>query len=120
MCQQLDVSRTGRSQWVARDESDWSQANSALAWRALHPESDRHSRRPRLVQALVAEGSPAGHERVRHSLLRQGLQLVCRRPCLVTNDSDYDLPLIPRILDGRFDGWVPDRAWVVDITYLRT
>lgn len=122
MCRQLDVSRTGYCQWEARDESDRSKANSALDVRvaALHAASDQSYGRPRLVEALEAEGSPAGHERVRQSLLRQGLKPVYKRPYLVTTDSDHDLPLAPNILDRRFDGWAPDRAWVADITYLRT
>ena len=122
MCRQLDVSRTGYCQWEARDESDRSKANSALDARvaALHAESGQSYGRPRLVEALVAEGSPAGHERVRQSLLRQGLKPVYKRPYLVTTDSDHDLLLAPNVLDRRFDGWAPDRVWVADITYLRT
>jgi transposase InsO family protein len=87
---------------------------------ALHAESDRSYGRPRIVEALVAEGTPAGHERVRQSLLRQGLRPVYKRPYLVTTDSDHDRPVAPNVLDRRFDGWLPDRAWVADITYLRT
>lgn len=122
MCRQLDVSRTGYCQWEARDESDRSKANSALDARvaALHAQSNGSYGRPRIVEALVAEGSPAGHERVRQSLLRQDLRPVYKRPYLVTTDSDHGLPLAPNILDRRFDGRVPDRAWVADITNLRT
>jgi transposase InsO family protein len=116
------VSRTGYCQWATREESDRSKANSALDTRvaALHAESDRSYGRPRIVEALVAEGTPAGHERVRQSLLRQGLKPVYKRPYLATTDSDHDLPVAPNILERRFDGWAPDRAWVADITYLRT
>jgi transposase InsO family protein len=122
LCRQLGVSRTGYCQWATREESDRSKANSALDTRvaALHAESDRSYGRPRIVEALVAEGTPAGHERVRQSLLRQGLKPVYKRPYLATTDSDHDLPVAPNILERRFDGWAPDRAWVADITYLRT
>jgi transposase InsO family protein len=122
LCRQLGVSRTGYCQWATREESDRSKANSALDARvaALHAESDRSYGRPRIVEALVAEGTPAGHERVRQSLLRQGLKPVYKRPYLATTDSDHDLPVAPNILERRFDGWAPDRAWVADITYLRT
>jgi transposase InsO family protein len=122
LCRQLGVSRTGYCQWATREESDRSKANSALDTRvaALHAESDRSYGRPRIVEALVAEGTPAGHERVRQSLLRQGLRPVYKRPYLVTTDSDHDRPVAPNVLDRRFDGWLPDRAWVADITYLRT
>jgi transposase InsO family protein len=122
LCRQLGVSRTGYCQWAAREESDRSRANSALDARvaALHAESGQSYGRPRIVEALVAEGSRVGHERVRQSLLRQGLRPVYKRPYLVTTDSDHDQPVAPNVLDRRFDGWLPDRAWVADITYLRT
>jgi len=122
LCRQLGVSRTGYCQWATREESDRSKANSALDARvaALHAESGQSYGRPRIMEALVAEGSRVGHERVRQSLLRQGLKPVYKRPYLVTTDSDHDRPVAPNVLDRRFDGWLPDRAWVADITYLRT
>ena len=122
LCRQLGVSRTGYCQWAAREESCRSQANSALDARvaALHAESGQSYGRPRLVEALMAEGCRVGHERVRRSLLRQGLKPVYKHPYLVTTDSDHDRPVAPNVLDRRFDGWLPDRAWVADITYLRT
>ena len=122
LCRQLGVSRTGYCQWAAREESCRSQANSALDARvaALHAESGQSYGRPRLVEALMAEGCRVGHERVRQSLLRQGLKPVYKHPYLVTTDSDHDRPVAPNVLARRFDGWLPDRAWVADITYLRT
>lgn len=122
LCRQLGISRTGYCQWAGREESDRSKANSALDARvaALHAESDRSYGRPRIVEALATEGTPAGHERVRQSLLRQGLRPVYKCPYLVTTDSEHDLPVAPNILDRRFDGWAPGQAWVADITYLRT
>jgi putative transposase len=53
-------------------------ANAALDARvaALHAASKRSYGRPRLVASLGAQGTPAGHERVRQSLLRQGLKPV--------------------------------------------
>jgi len=122
LCRQLGVSRTGYCQWAAREESCRSQANSALDARvaALHAASGQSYGRPRLVEALMAEGCREGHERVRQSQLRQGLKPVYKHPYLVTTDSDHDRPVAPNVLDRRFDGWLPDRAWVADITYLRT
>lgn len=122
LCRQLEVSRTGYYQWLARDESDRAKANLALDTRvaALHAASAGSYGRPRIVEALAVEGTRVGHERVRQSLRRQGLRPVYKRPYLVTTDSDHDLPVAPNVLDRRFDGWSVDRAWVADITYLRT
>jgi transposase InsO family protein len=61
-----------------------------------------------------------GSERVRQSLRRQGLRPVYKRPYRVTTDSSHHLPVAPNTLDRRFDGWLPNRAWVADLTYIAT
>ena len=43
-----------------------------------------------------------------------------RRSYVVTTDSSHRLPVAPNLLDRRFDGWQPNRAWVADITYVPT
>jgi putative transposase len=58
--------------------------------------------------------------RVRRSLRRQSLEPVYRRGYVVTADSDHKLAVAPNLLDRRFDGWAPNRAWVGDITYVAT
>lgn len=122
MCRQLDVSRSGYCQWRARPPSNGSIANRALDARvaALHAESDRSYGRVRIVRALREQGTAVGHERVRQSLLRQGLQAVYKRPYRVTTDSRHDKPVAPNILERRFEGWQPNQAWVADITYIVT
>ncbi|CAE6794691.1 IS3 family transposase ISBvi3 [Paraburkholderia haematera] len=59
-------------------------------------------------------------ERVRRSLQRLGLRTVYKRPYRVTTDSAHRLPVAPKLLDRRFDGWQPEQAWVSDITFSRT
>ena len=122
MCRQLGVSRTGYCQWRQRAASERALANAALDVRvaALHAASKRSYGRPRLVASLRAQGTPAGHERVRQSLLRQGLKPVYKRPYRVTTDSEHDLPIAPNVLARRFDGWQLGQAWVGDLTYIAT
>jgi putative transposase len=122
MCRQLDVSRSGYGQWRVRPPSNRSIANDALDARvaALHAESDRSYGRERIVRALREQGTVVGHERVRQSLLRQGLQPVYKRPYRVTTDSQHDKPIAPNVLERRFEGWQPNQAWVADITYILT
>ena len=122
MCRQLGVSRTGFCQWRQRAASARALANAALDVRvaALHAASKRSYGRPRLVSSLCAQGTPAGHERVRQSLLRQGLKPVYKRPYRVTTDSAHDMPIAPNVLERRFDGWQLGQAWVGDLTYIAT
>jgi putative transposase len=72
MCRQLEVSRTGYSQWRTRAPSDRSIANATLDAQvaAMHAESHRSYGRPRIVRGLRAQGVAVSHERVRHSLKR--------------------------------------------------
>ena len=122
MCRALAVSRTGYCQWRVRPESGRSKANSALDARvaALHAGSGRTFGRPRIAKALGEQGVAVCQERVRQSLLRQGLRPVYKRPYRVTTDSRHDQPVAPNVLERRFGDWQPNEAWVGDITYLRT
>ncbi|GLC97578.1 hypothetical protein Tamer19_69870 [Cupriavidus sp. TA19] len=72
------------------------------------------------MRQLRAQGQPVGPERVRHSLHRQGLRPVYKRPYRVTTGSAHSLPVAPNLLDRRFDGWRPNQAWVSDITFVAT
>ena len=118
----LDVSRSGYCQWRRRGPSARTQANAALdaAVAAIHRSSRGSYGRPRIVRQLRAQGQPASAERVRRSLQRQGLRPVYKRPYRVTTDSTHRQPVAPNLLDRRFDGWLPNRAWVSDITFIRT
>jgi len=122
MCRLLGVSRSGFLQWRSRPPSHRARANAALDARvaAVHAESGRAYGRPRVVRALRDSGLHVGHERVRRSLRRQGLASVHRKPYRTTTDSAHAHPVAPNLLERRFDGWAPDRAWVADITYVRT
>ncbi len=87
---------------------------------AIHATSKRSYGRPRIVRGLREQGINIGHERVRHSLRRQHLRPVYKRPYRVTTDSNHHKPTAPNVLDRRFDGWRVNQAWVADITYIPT
>ncbi len=48
------------------------------------------------------------------------LRSVYRKKYRVTTDSNHRKPVAQNLLDRRFDGWGPNRAWTTDITYLLT
>ena len=122
MCRQLEVSRTGYSQWTKRAPSNRSIANEVLDAQvaAIHAGSNRSYGRPRIVRELHDQGIQVSHERVRNSLNRQGLRPVYKRPYRVTTDSAHHKPIAHNVLDRRFDGWQVNQAWVGDITYVAT
>ena len=122
MCGLLEVSRSGYCQWRDRAPSDRARSNAALdaAVSKLHAVSRRSYGRPRIVRSLRKQGLQVGHERVRKSLLRQGLRPLYRRPYRVTTDSNHKKPVADNILDRRFHGWPVNRAWVGDVTCVAT
>jgi transposase InsO family protein len=122
MCQHLDVSRTGYLKWRKRAPSDRAIANAALDAQvaAIHAQARRSYGRPRIVRVLHANGVAVGHERVRQSLLRQALRPVYRKPYRVTTDSAHMKPVAANVLNRRFAGWQINRAWLADLTYIRT
>ena len=122
LCRVLSVSRTGYCQWRVRAPSARALANKALDAKVqlVHRDSRGSYGRPRITQQLRRQGEHVSAERVRRSLKRQGLRPVYRRAYVVTTDSRHPLPVAPNLLDRRFDGWQPNRAWVADITYVAT
>lgn len=122
LCRLLVVSRSGYCQWRVRAPSQGAKRRLQLDKQvaALHAQSRATYGRPRLVQALAAQGVKTSAERVRRSLIRQGLRPVYRRAWKSTTDSAHRLPVAPNILARRFDGWASNRAWAADVTYLPT
>src|SRR5262249_14496574 len=109
-------------QWRRRAPSARAQANAALDAQVavLHAQARQSYGRPRIVQALRAQGIVVGHERVRQSLLRQALRPLYRKPYRVTTDSQHAKPVATNILNRRFEGWAVNQAWVADLTYIPT
>lgn len=122
MCRLLEVSRTGYCQWRTRAPSARALANGRLDAQVagLHVASGRSYGRNRIVRGLRQQGQCVSHERVRRSLVRQGLSPVYRRPYRVTTDSKHGKPVAANVLDRRFEGWQINQAWVADVTYVAT
>ena len=119
----LQVSRSGYYQWRARPVSSRSLANKQLdaQVKQVHHESQGTYGRPRITHFLRTQHQlRVGHERVRQSLLRQGLQPVYKKAYVPTTDSNHSFPIAPNVLNRRFTTWRVDAAWLGDITYLST
>ena len=106
MCRSMGVSRSGYCQWRNRPNSGRTIANAVLDVHvaSVHAQSAQTYGRPRIVEHLQNTGHVVGHERIRQSLLRQGLRPVYKRPYRVTTDSEHDKPVAPYVLKRRFDG----------------
>jgi len=74
----------------------------------------------RLQAALRAEGLSLGRYRIRKLMRELALTARWRRKRIRTTDSGHDLKTAENLLERRFKQDAPNRAWVCDITYVRT
>ncbi|AFT84791.1 hypothetical protein BUPH_06815 [Paraburkholderia phenoliruptrix BR3459a] len=72
------------------------------------------------MHALREQGLRIGRYRVRTVMREASLRTSWKRKFVSTTDSRHTLPVAENVLDRQFDVAEPNRAWVSDITYIRT
>lgn len=116
----LDVSRAGyyASRRRARQPKPACPVTPYL--KAAFTESGRSYGSRRLRVALANRGMVVTRYRVRTLMRVNGLRPVWKRKFVHTTDSNHALPIADNILDRQFAPQAANRAWVADITYIRT
>lgn len=74
----------------------------------------------RMVTALKEKGIIIGRYKVRQLMQKSNLKPVWKRKFIHTTDSRHDLPVAGNILARQFNPVAPNKAYVSDITYVRT
>jgi len=123
MCRHLEVSRSGFYASQLRPESPRAKEDRRLrvGIRAAWKESRRTYGSHRLHEDLKEDGEQVSRKRVLRLMKEDGVVgKQRRRRFVVTTDSKHTLPIAPNILDRKFEVSHANRAWVGDITYLRT
>ncbi len=123
MCHVLQVSRAGFHAWLARPESPRATRRAGLLEqaRAVHRESRGTYGSPRVHRALEARGVACCENTVAKLMRLAGVRgAAARRFVVRTTDSRHGHAVAENALGRRFDPGPPDRAWVGDITYIRT
>jgi len=106
------------------------------AHRRTKPGAKPHQEQVHVKAAFATSGATYGSRRVMHALRRQGLRIGryrvrtlmreaglrarWKRKFVSTTDSRHTLPVAENLLGRQFDVSEPNRAWVSDITYIRT
>ena len=123
MCRVLGVSKSGYYVWRNRKPSARKLEDERLkiAIKAAH-ERGRGTYGPEKIQDELAdvEKMEAGINRIKR--LRRELKIRCKqvKKYKATTDSNHNLPVAPNLLNQDFGVPGPNRAWVVDITYVAT
>lgn len=122
MCKVFKVSRSGfynsRNYLVsARDRE-----NRMLLFeiQRIHEQSKASYGSPRITAELRAMGYKVSRPRVARLMKQHGIRAVHAKKFVVTTDSSHNYPVVENKLNRNFKAEAACRAWVSDITYVRT
>lgn len=122
MCRLMQVSPSGYYAWRKGGPSKRAVEDAELEKEIvkIHDESHEIYGYRRIYKELLAAGKRVSRRRVARlmrKLKRQGRQY---RRYVVTTKPGKRLPEVPDLLKRRFTAEEPNKAWVSDITYIRT
>lgn len=118
-CRVLGVSRSGFYEAKRRADAP-AVCTATVHVRAAFASSQQSYGSRRMVTELSNRGVVAGRFKVRRLMRQAGLKPVWKRKFIHTTDSKHDLPIADNVLDRQFNPPAPNRAYVSDITYVRT
>jgi putative transposase len=119
VCRVLAVSCSGYYQRRQRGDCE-ADVMATVQIKATFAASHRSYGSRRLCRALRAQGAAIGRYRMRRLMRKAMLRPVWKRKFVHTTDSRHTLPVAENVLDRQFEVAAPNRAWVSDITYVRT
>jgi putative transposase len=122
LCKVLKVSRSGFYAWLRRGPSEREQQDQALAEEIheIHRKSRRAYGSPRIYRALRSQGHGCGRHRVARIMRLEGLQGCSKQRFYRTATTRSERKAAPDLLERVFEVDAPNRAWVGDITQIRT
>jgi len=122
MCDVLKVSRSGYYAWRERPHSEREQANRTLRTTIvrIHTESRGTYGSPRVYEKLRRGGAACGRHRVARLMREEGLRGKAKQRFRSIATKRSQMPSAPNVLARSFSAPAPDRAWVADITIVRT
>jgi transposase InsO family protein len=120
MCKILKVSQSGYYAWGKRQPSRRQRENELLLGRIkeIWKQSRCTYGSPRITIELNEEGMRCGKNRIARIMKVNGIQAKMKRKYKVTTDSWHKYPIAQNLL--KEDGSSLQKAWVSDITYIRT
>lgn len=123
VCRVLEVSRSGyyAHQTVCRQNlAEPVVCAASVHLKAAFAASHKAYGSRRLTTAMLERGFSMGRSRVRALMRLNGLRPVWRRKFVHTTDSKHTMAVSANVLNRQFEQSLPNRAWVCDITYIRT
>jgi transposase InsO family protein len=88
--------------------------------RAVYLQSKRSYGSPRIAHQLRAQGIAVSRPRVARLMQLANLRSKMRKKYVITTDSKHAYPVVENTLNRNFNPATIGKAWVSDITYIRT
>lgn len=120
VCRVLNVSRSSFYEAGKRAAAPVSICPVTVQLRASFEESGGCSGSRPLRKALRGKGMAVGLHKIRRLMRANGLRSAWKPKFVHTTDSNHDLPIAENVLNRQFNPVAPNKAWVADITYIRT
>lgn len=122
LCRALEVSRQGYYAWRSREVSAHDQRDAELRVqiKAIDKAAGGTYGSPRMREALAKRGFKVGNGRVERLLRELGIYAGRKKRRRKTTVRDPDHEVTANVLARKFTTEAPNRAWVTDITYIRT
>ena len=120
LCRLLGVSRSGYYAARSRQLRPTKACPVVVSLKALFMANGSAYGSRRLQAALKTQGVCVGRYRIRRMMKQHQLRPTWKRKFVHTTDSKHDLPIAGNILNRQFNPEAANRAWVADITYIRT
>ncbi|MFZ6771029.1 IS3 family transposase [Undibacterium sp. Di26W] len=119
-CKAMEVSRSGYYAHLRNQKSEPRICTTSVHLKAAFEVSGSTYGSRRLQSSLQQKGVQVGRHRIRTLMKRHQMHVVWKRKFIHTTDSRHDLPITQNHLNRQFEQNEPNRAWVADITYIRT
>ena len=122
MCRVFKVSKSGFYGWRNHAPSNRDNENRMLLSeiQRIHGRSKASYGSPRITDELKARGFDVSRPRVARLMKKNGIRAVHAKKFVVTTDSKHKYPVAENRLDRNFTTDAKGKAWVSDITYVRT
>lgn len=122
MCKVLGVSKSGYYSWLKRQPSKRAIENQKLMEqiRQVHKKSKCTYGSPRITEELKINYVHVSRRRVARLMKKAGIRSITKKKFVTTTDSKHSYPVAPNLLNREFKVEAPGKAWVSDITYIRT
>lgn len=122
MCKIFLVSKSGYYDWLEREPSQREVRNQILIEK-INQIYYKHKGRygsPRIAKELEMNQIKASRKLVAKLMRKEGIQSIVKKKFKVTTDSSHKYPVVENQLNRCFKTKRESKAWVSDITYIRT